>query len=78
MDDSWSQCSVAVISDAQAKSHTLILGVPIKWGGERGCFSPRTCPGRWNPIFASPRVNAEDAKNEKELWAMVFEKVGLG
>uniref|UniRef100_A0A7S0M852 Calpain catalytic domain-containing protein n=1 Tax=Cryptomonas curvata TaxID=233186 RepID=A0A7S0M852_9CRYP len=30
--------------------------------------------GRWNPIFASPRVNAEDAKNEKELWAMVFEK----
>jgi hypothetical protein len=30
--------------------------------------------GRWSPIFASPRVNAEDAKNEKELWAMVFEK----
>jgi hypothetical protein len=34
--------------------------------------------GRWNPIFASPRVNEGDAKNEKELWALIFEKVHTG
>ncbi len=56
-------------------------------GGERACSrwpvspgaglisSTHSRAGRWTPIFASPRVNAEDAKNEKELWAMIFEKV---
>lgn len=37
-------------------------------------FSPA---GRWNPIFASPRQNAEDASGEKEMWSLIFEKVYL-
>ncbi len=37
-------------------------------------YTHQTFAGWWKPIFASPRVNAEDAKNEKELWSMVFEK----